>query len=116
MTAATVIFLASDNKTHVAKLRPDGTYEVGGVALGAIKVSVQQDLPAVAAKAEPRGSDSSSQEKGVKDEKAGRAPPAPVVVKGDRRGQLPAHYTDADRSGLIFELKEPDQEWSVDLK
>jgi hypothetical protein len=116
LTGATVIFLAGDNKTHVAKLKPDGTYDVSGVALGAIKVSVQQDQPAVASKAEPRVSASSGQEKGVADEKAGRAPSTPVVEKVDRGVRFPAHYSDAEKSGLTFELKDPDQEWSVDLK
>ena len=77
LTGATVIFLAKDNKTHLAKLKPDGSYEVSGVALGPIKVSVQQDLPAVAAKADPR---LTSQAKGVVDEKAGKAPTAPPPV------------------------------------
>jgi hypothetical protein len=117
LTGATVIFLAGDNKTHVARLKSDGTFEVTGVALGTVKVSIQSDLPPVAAKAESRGAAPSSAAKGVTDEKAARAPAVPPVASnGDRTPRVPAQYADADRSGLTFELKDPDQEWSVDLK
>jgi hypothetical protein len=117
LTGATVIFLARDNKTHVARLKSDGTYDVTGVAIGTIKVSVQQDLPAVTPKAESFGSAVSSQAKGVSDEKAGKAPaPPPVAEKGAGGLRFPAHYNDPDKSGLSFELKDADQEWSIDLK
>jgi hypothetical protein len=114
LTGATVIFIAKDNKTHPVKLKTDGSYEVNGVAYGPIKVSIQQDLPSVASKSEPRAS---SQAKGVADEKAGKAPPSsPIAEKSDYGPRLAASYTDAEKSGLTFEMKEPDQEWSVDLK
>ena len=116
LTGATVIFLAKDNKTHVARLKSDGTYDVSGVALGPIKVSVQADLPAVSPKAESFGSAVSSQGKGVSDEKAGKAPVPPITEKAAGGARLPTHYADADKSGLSFELKDADQEWSVDLK
>ena len=110
LTGATVIFLDKENHTHLAKLRAEGRYEVGGVALGPIKVSVQQDPPAVAAK----GQQYSSQSKGVVDEKASKAPSPVAAAAGQKR--LPELYADADRAGLGFELTGPDQEWSVDLK
>ena len=117
LTATTVIFLASDNKTHPVKLKSDGTYEVNGVALGAIKVSVQQDLPTVAAKAEAPRSGTWGQAKGnVVDEKAGKAPPAPRTNEKGSGRQLPASYASAEKSGLSFELTGADQDWSVDLK
>ena len=46
LTGATVIFLASDNKTHVVDLKSDGTFDVPGVAFGTVKVSVQATAPA----------------------------------------------------------------------
>jgi hypothetical protein len=120
LTGATVIFLAGDNKTHLAKLKPDGTYDVSGVALGTIKVSIQQDLPEVASKADPRSAASRSQSKSdVTDEKAAKAPaapPPPAPEKTDWKHRLPVQYADAEKSGLTFELKESDQDWSVDLK
>ena len=109
LTDSTVIFIAKDNQTHPAVLKADGSYEVHGVAQGLVKVSVQQAQPRVPAKAEPGRGGSKA---GVVDEKA--AAPAPVArITGPR---LPAQYTDPDKSGQTFELKEADQEWSVDLK
>ncbi len=117
LSGATVIFLAADNKTHVVDLRADGTYEVPGVALGPVKVSVQQAAPRSAVKGEFDPPVLSSAAKGVADEKAGKSPTAPEAKgKADAGPRLPAHYTDPARSGLSFELKAADQEWSVDLK
>ena len=109
----TVIFLAADNRTHVAELKPDGSYDVSGVALGSVKVSVQQPAPRYAVKGEfdlPGGGS-----KGVTDEKAGKSAaqydPQPMP-SGPR---VPARYADSNQSGLDFELKSADQDWSVDL-
>jgi hypothetical protein len=113
LSRATVIFLAKDNKTHVAKLKPDGTFAVSGVAQGLVKVSIQQDQPEVASKAPPGAA---SQKTGVSDEKASARPtPPPSHVKGTIP-RLPELYADPEKSGLSFELTEPDQEWSIDLK
>lgn len=111
---ATVIFLGSDNKTHVADLKPDGSYSVSGVALGPVKVSVQQETARVAVKGQ--FDPPSSEAKGVKDEKAGTRSPSALEPKAKGGPPIPAHYADADKSGLTFELKGPDQEWSADLK
>lgn len=113
LSGATIIFLASDNKTHAVKLKPDGSYEANGVALGPVKISVQQDLPPVASKAE---FSYSSKAKGVEDEKAEKVSAAPVVQGKSEGPRLPSYYADADKSGLAFELNAADQEWSVDLK
>lgn len=114
LTGATVIFLAKDNKTHVLALKPDGSYEVTGVALGPVKVSVQVDAPRSAVKGE--FDPPSSAAKGVTDEKAGKAPPSAEPKAKADGVRIPAQYADADKSGLSFELKGADQEWSVDLK
>lgn len=109
----TVIFLAKDNKTHTAELKADGSYEVSGVALGPVKVSIQQPSPRYAAKGE---FDVPGRAKGVVDEKAGKSAaqydpqPAPLGTR------IPSQYADANRSGLDFDLQSKDQEWSVDLK
>lgn len=116
LTGATVIFLATDNKTHVVDLRPDGTYEVSGVALGPVKVSVQQTAARSAVKGEFDPPLPTSAAKGVADEKAGKSP-TQAEAKGKAAGpRLSAHYADSEKSGLSFELKQTDQEWSVDLK
>jgi hypothetical protein len=112
LTDATLILIASDNQTHSAHLTKDGTFEVTGVAYGQVKVSVQPLLPRSFVKADPVPGKAAAN-KNVVDEKASfTAPEQPKT--GSAR--LPAHYTDAEKSGLSFELKEPDQEWSVDLK
>lgn len=108
---ATVIFIAKDNQTHLVDLGADGSYEVSGVALGPVKVSVQQAPPRVASKADPTRPGSKA---AVADEKAGKELPAtPPKLSLSR---LPADYADAEKSGLKFDLTAPDQEWSVDLK
>ncbi|OWK41739.1 hypothetical protein [Fimbriiglobus ruber] len=50
LTGATVIFIASDNKTYLTELKEDGSFAAAGVARGPVKVSIQQALPHV-----PRG-------------------------------------------------------------
>lgn len=111
-----VVFVASDNRTHPVSTKADGTYEVAGVALGTVKVSVQAPVERSAVKGEfdpPRVPTSSA--KGVKDEKAGKslAETAPKAAPGPA---VAPKYTNPDRSGLTFELTGPDQEWSADLK
>jgi hypothetical protein len=113
LTDTTLIFIAADNQTHPVNLKADGSYEVNGVALGPVKVSVQQSLPRVQPKAEP--SRFSNASKGVVDEKAGWTPP-PQTESKSSGPRLLDMYTNPDSSGLVFELKEADQEWSVDLK
>jgi hypothetical protein len=109
----TVIFLATDNKTHLAELKPDGSYDVTGVALGPIKVSVQQPAPRYAVKGE---FDVPSASKGVKDEKAGKSAAQYDPQPKPSGPRVPAQYADSNNSGLDFELKSADQNWSVDLK
>ena len=110
----TVIFIARDNKTHTAELKADGSYEVDGVALGPIKVSVQQPAPRYAVKGEfdvPAGN-----AKGVADEKAGKSAAQYDPQPKPSGPRIPTQYADSNKSGLDFELKSADQEWSVDLK
>jgi hypothetical protein len=113
LNEATIIFIASDNKTHLAKLKADGSYEVSGVAQGAVKVSIQQDLPKIAPRPDP-GSGGGSKA-AVVDEKANRRRSESSPAKRED-ARLPTIYTDPDISGLVFELKDSDKEWSIDLK
>ena len=102
LASGMVIFLAKDNKTHLVDLNPDGTYQVTGVARGPVKVSIQQ--------LQPRPYPKSEQAADEKDQ--ARRPSEPKSI-GPR---IPASYADPEQSGLLFELREPDQEWSVDLQ
>lgn len=111
LTGVTMILIAKDNKTHTVDLKSDGTYEVSGVALGPVKVSLQSVTARVAVKGEFDPPPSAA--KGVTDEKAGKSQ-ASSEAKASTR--LPEHYSSPEKSGLTFELKDADQEWSVDLK
>lgn len=114
LTGATVIFVGSDSQTYLADLKPDGSYEVTGVPRGTVRVSVQKAPPRPSARANPTPAQAAA--KGVRDEKA-EAPPAPppepVVASGPA---VAPKYADPNTSGLTFELTQPDQEWSTDLK
>ncbi len=114
LTDATIVFIASDNKTHLANLKADGSFEVSGVAQGLVKVSIQQAQPKVTPRPDPTSSGGGSKA-GVVDEKARAIRPATPAAK-DNGPRLPELYTDPEKSGLSLELKELDQEWSVDLK
>jgi hypothetical protein len=113
LTDATIVFIASDNRTHLANLKADGSFEVSGVAQGLVKVSIQQSLPKVAPRPDPTSGGGSKA--GVVDEKARATRPAPPAAR-DNGPRMPELYTDPEKSGLTLELKELDQEWSVDLK
>ncbi len=121
LAGVTAIFLAADNSTYPVDLKADGTYEVAGVPRGAVKVSLQQAEGRPGAKSEvapaARKGGVSAEEAKDNQKGASRMPEPtgnPVVpVAGPR---LPAVYADPDKSGLTFDLKEPDQQWSVDLK
>ena len=110
---STIIFIASDNKTHLSQLKADGSYDMVGVAQGPVKVSIQQT-----AQPEPDSSEQNSQAgmgKGDIGEKKDRIRRSKPSVTNSAI-PLPALYTDPEKSGLTFDLKEPDQEWSIDLK
>ncbi|QVL30461.1 hypothetical protein KIH39_16560 [Telmatocola sphagniphila] len=115
LTESTVVFLTQDKKTTLVKLRNDGTYSVDGVVQGPVEVCIQQDLPKVGprpnptrAAQKPKNSEAKDQQKVVED-----APPASTPI--ERKVVLPVKYGDPKQSGLRFELKEKDQEWSVEL-
>lgn len=112
VSGGTVIFLTRDNMTHVADLQPDGTYAVTGIPRGPVRVSIQQPPPRPATKSEvaPRG--------GPKLDPEGKGSGAAAAAAEPRAAgvRVPPVYADPGQSGLAFELKDPDQEYSVDLK
>ncbi len=113
VTGGTVIFLGKDNMTYVADIYPDGTYSVSGVPRGPVRVSVQQPPPRPGAKSEnaprlvPKVDPEGKNSKAVVTEI-----PEPKT-SGPR---VPAVYADGNQSGLSFEVKDPDQEYNIDLK
>lgn len=114
LSNATVIFIASDNRSHLANLHPDGSYTAAGVAQGLVKVSIQAALPHVASRPEPKLELGSKAGVGESKDQARRTAPPPSI-EGEA-SKLPALYTDPEKSGLSFELKQSDFEWSIDLK
>jgi hypothetical protein len=109
---ATVILLASDNRTYPADVRADGTYDLPAVPRGPIRVSIQAALPRVIPRPEPgKGRDAFAKAEASADD-AGKAARLPPPIPGI---PIPAKYGDPDRSELSFELAEPDQERSFDL-
>ncbi|MBX9625580.1 MAG: hypothetical protein K2X82_17370 [Gemmataceae bacterium] len=121
LTGATVIFLGRDNMTYIADLHPDGSYAVDRVPEGPVRVSVQKPPPRPAPRPNPPAGWTGDAKGKIADPvddraKASRldvveAPPAKTSGP-----QLPARYADPNQSGLGFEVKGPDHEWSVDLK
>jgi hypothetical protein len=112
LTNATVTFFSSDNMTHMAILNPDGTYTVDRVPRGKVKVCIQSDVPRPASKGNPKPKGFGEVPAETKD---GKRDPVPEEAKATWP-ILPPNYNDPDKSGLSFELKEADQEWSVELK
>lgn len=110
---AIITFFGTDNAAFSsAPTRSDGTYQVDGVPQGTVHVSVQVPQPRPKARTEPKGVQKADQEAGLKtswEGKKGNDPAAPRI-------KLPAHYGNPETSELSFELKEPDQDYSIDLK
>jgi hypothetical protein len=76
--------------------------------VGQIKVAFQQALPQM-----PRKADPVLTGKGASEKKDDLVPPSQPIMP---KFQLPAQYANPATSGISFELKQPVQEWSIDLK
>jgi hypothetical protein len=108
---ASVVFMASDNMSYPLNLQPDGTYVVPGVARGKVRVVVQVEPERVVS---PRPEKASKKAANPEEEKdAARLKDLPPVVQVP---QLDAKLGNPETSGLSFELSQPEQEWSIDLK
>jgi hypothetical protein len=115
LNAGMITFLAPDNQNYRADIGPDGTYEVAGVARGKVRVSVLVEQPRPMPRPDPvKGADSfaGKEAKGDDEAKLSRQP----TMRPSSAVQIPAMYGDPNSSGLSFDLKEPSQEFSPDLK
>lgn len=119
-----VTFFGQDNMTYLADLKPDGSYEVAGVPRGPVRVSVQQPPRRPAPRPNPPagwvGDAAKAKLADPIDDQAKasrREAVAPAAPEAKATGPaLPAKYADPNKSGLSFELTQPDQDWSIDLK
>ncbi len=108
LTGTTMIFLTKDNMTYRAELDKEGGYSLDNIPLGPVKVSFQQAMPRVPKKADPDLSGKAGSEK-----KDSIVPPSEPIMP---KFVLPVEYANPTASGVSFELKQPVQEWSIDLK
>jgi hypothetical protein len=108
LTGTTMIFIGKDNMTYRAELNDQGAYSLDNIPLGQIKVAFQQALPQM-----PRKADPVLTGKGASEKKDDLVPPSQPIMP---KFQLPAQYANPATSGVSFELKQPVQEWSIDLK
>jgi len=110
---ALITFYSADNATFSAPTRPDGTYQVTGVPQGTVRVSVQISGPVPVfgqkAKMDVMKEDLKYKKKLKEILKERKDTSAPRI-------NLPARYGNPETSELSFELKEPDQDYSIDLK
>jgi hypothetical protein len=111
LAKATIVFLAPDNSTYQARTRPDGSYEVNSVIRGHIVVAIQVDKPRPFFDARTNANGRVDKDSEEKMGLFGLPKTADRALAG-----FPAHYGDPNKSGLSFDLTEPDQEYSVDLK
>ena len=119
LTGGTVAFLGRDNMTYLADLGPDGTYAVDRVPRGEVRVTVQKPPPRPAPRPNPPAGwagDKAGADPTDDKAKASRLEAVAAPPPKSSGPALPAKYADPGQSGLVFELTEPDQEWSADLK
>jgi hypothetical protein len=109
---ANLTFFSADNATFPVRTRSDGTYQVDRVPQGTVRVSVQMPQRRSKSRPEPKAAQKANEEAGIKSwqERPQLDEPAAPRIK------LPDRYGNPETSELSFELKEPDQDYSIDLK
>lgn len=116
LTAGTIILMASDNKTHPVDIGPAGKYQAAGVARGKVRVAVIVEGQRIAPRPDPvKGRDPVGGKEAKADDAKGMAR-LKEAVSNLAPSPIPAHYADAGKSGLEFDLKDPEQDYSPDLK
>jgi hypothetical protein len=119
LAGAVVTFFGPDNMTYTTDTRADGTYEIAGLPRGPIRVSVQVPPPRPRPRPDPdlrKGGDAFARAQAKADDAKLARPSEPAPGPSRSAGGFPARYGDPNTSGLAFDLKEADQDYSLDLK
>ena len=115
LTAGMITFLSPDNQNYRADIGPDGTYDITGVARGKVRVSITVEANRPMPRPDPvKGSDPVGGKEAKSDDEGKMA--RQTTMRPSANLLIPAMYADPSKSGLEFELKEADQEYSPDLK
>lgn len=106
----TVVVIGSDGIPKSGEIKPDGSYRVNGVKLGAAKVSVSS--------MRPPGSEPAKKVRERGDEEGDKPPPqvtpaSPEVIRD--WFPIPDKYADPAKSELTVDVK-PGQPFDIDLK
>jgi hypothetical protein len=123
LARGTVVLISPDNSTSLARIADDGSYVIESAARGLIHVSIQAGSPRPTPRAAPNSKGAALKARSSLAKEASKTEDeAKMAVLGSSRPQqifppgVSERYGDPNKSGLSFELKDPDQEWSVDLK
>jgi hypothetical protein len=115
LKGGTIIFLAADNQAYPAPIAQDGSYQIAAVPCGPVRVAIQPAASRVPPRPQSDGKDDDAfaRKAMAADDAAKRASKRPAAGPGEA---LPAQYADAGKSGLSFELRSADHDYSPDLK
>jgi hypothetical protein len=118
LVGATVAFLTSDNQPYRTTTRVDGAYEISGVPQGEVRVAIIVEEPRAWPKAEPnlRSTDSFARGESLADDAAKKARMVSLPTPAEPVLRFPPIYAIPEQSGLKFNLTQPEQEYSTDLK
>jgi hypothetical protein len=122
LAGATIVLICPDNSTAQARVRSDGSYEMASVSRGEVKVAIQADKPRPPPRPRPdrsaiavKDKNTNAKSMAANDDQAKGAVVGPRQPPEHAFASFPAKYGDPNTSGLTFELKEADQEYSPDL-
>ena len=112
LTNGMVIFMGADQQSHIADLDQNGSYKIDRIPFGPVKVAIQQQQPRPASRPKP----SANTKGGMSESKDAAREVEPPPEPKQSGVMVPVIYNNAESSGLVFEMKESNQEWNGELK